>query len=220
MLDLKFIRENKEIVKKELRNRNLKVDLDFFLELDEKRRKLVAENDQLRAEQNKASKIIVREKDARKKQALIEKMKEVSKKVDQIKTKLVPLTIEFLEIYFQFPNISHKDTPVGKDENDNIEDHKWGKIPRFTFKPKPHYEIESLKDLFDIEKGSEISGARFWYLKGKIAQLQFALINYTIDFFAKEGFELVIPPVLVKKPAMIGSGFFPADCSEELLKFL
>ncbi len=214
MLDLKFIRENKEIVKNELQNRNLKIDLDSFLKLDEERRKLIAENDQLKAEQNKASQIIAKEKDAKKKQELIAKMKTVSAKVDEIRTKLVPITIEFLETYFQFPNISHKDTPVGKDESGNIEDHKWGEIPKFNFKVKPHYEIESVKDLIDIKKGSEISGARFWYLKGKIAQLQFAIVNYVIDFFTKEGFELVIPPVLVKKPAMIGSGFFPADRNE------
>ena len=214
MLDLKFIHDNQEIVKKELQNRNIKLDLEGFLKLDEERCKLITENDQLRAEQNKASQIIAKEKDAKKKQELIAKMKTVSTKVDAIRTKLVPITIEFLETYFQFSNISHKDTPVGKDESGNIEDHKWGKVPKFPFQPKPHYEVESVKDLIDIKKGSEVSGARFWYLKGKIAQLQFALINYTIDFFTKEEFELFVTPALVKKPAMIGSGFFPADRNE------
>jgi seryl-tRNA synthetase len=214
MLDLKFIRENKSVVEKELQNRNIKLDLAGFLKLDEERRKLIAEGDKLKAEQNKANQIIAKEKDAQKKQKLIAAMKKVSAQVDQVKVKLIPITVDFLEVYFRLPNISHQDTPLGQDESSNVLDHEWGKVPKFAFQPKPHYEIEAIQDLFEIKKGSEVSGARFWYLKGKIAQLQFALINYTIDFFTQAGFELIIPPALVKKQAMIGSGFFPADRNE------
>ena len=212
MLDLKFVRESKEVVGKELKNRNIKFNLEKFLEIDKERRGVIAKVEKLKAEQNQANQKIAVEKDSKKKQQLISEMKKVA---DQIK-KLKPapdFEKKFLELWRQLPNISI-DTPVGKDENDNVLDHEWGSKPKFDFDLKPHYEVKAVKGMFDIKKGAQVSGARFWYLKDKIAKLQFALINYTIDFFTKEGFELVIPPVLVRKGAMVGSGFFPADKNE------
>ncbi|MFC1651698.1 serine--tRNA ligase [Patescibacteria group bacterium] len=213
MLDLKFVRENKETVEKELKNRDIKFDLKKFLEMEKELRTQNAEVEKLKSEQNKANLKIAQEKDSKKKQALISEMKKVA---DQIK-KLKPDSKsekEFKSLWLQLPNISDKDTPVGKDEKGNVSDHEWGNKPKFDFEPKPHYEVKAVKGMFDIKKGSEVSGARFWYLKGEIAKLQFALINYTIDFFTKEGFELILPPALVRRGAMVGSGFFPADENE------
>ncbi len=213
MLDLKFVRENKEVVQKELKNRNIKFDLDQFLAMEKEIRNQNATVEKLKAEQNKANQKIAQEKDSKKKQALITEMKKVAEQIKKIKPDS-KTEKEFKNLWLQLPNISHKDTPVGKNENDNVMDHKWGEIPKFDFTPKPHYEIPAIKDMFDIKRGAKVSGARFWYLKGKIAQLQFALVNYTIDFFTKAGFELTLPPVLVRKEAMVGSGFFPADENE------
>jgi len=210
MLDIKFIRENPEIVKEEIKKRNMKIDLDSFLDLDIEKRNIQQEVEDLRKKQNEANQIISQNKDEK----IILEMKKIKLKLSELEPSLKELEGQTKEILLQLPNITHKSVPVGKDENDNVVIKKWGEKPEFDFEPKEHFEIESVKNLIDTERGAKVSGARFWYLKGDLARLEFALMQYAFEFYSEKGFEPMIVPMLVREQAMYGTGFFPADENE------
>ena len=210
MLDIKFIRENPEVVKEEIKKRNMKIDLDVFLSLDKKKREIQQEVEDLRKKQNEANKLISQSKDEK----IIAEMKEIKNKLSKLDPELKDLEKQIKDILLQLPNITHKSVPVGKNENDNVVVKKWGEKPEFDFQPKEHFEIESVKDLIDAERGAKVSGARFWYLKGDLARLEFALMQYAFEFYGKKGFEPMIVPMLVREEAMFGTGFFPAEKNE------
>ncbi len=210
MLDIKFIRENPEVVKEEMKKRNMKIDLDSFLDLDKKKREIQQEVEDLRKKQNEANKLISQNKDEK----IIAEMKEIKNKLSKLDPELKDLEKQIKDVLLQFPNITHKSVPVGKNEDDNVVIKKWGEKPEFDFQPKEHFEIESVKDLIDAERGAKVSGARFWYLKGDLARLEFALMQYAFEFYGKKGFEPMIVPMLVREEAMFGTGFFPAEKNE------
>ena len=210
MLDIKFIRENSEVVKEEIKRRNMKIDLDVFLNLDKKKREIQQEVEDLRKKQNEANRLISQNKDEK----IIAEMKEIKNELSKLDPKLKDLEKQIKDVLLQLPNITHKSVPVGKDENDNIVIKKWGEKPEFDFEPKEHFEIESVKNLIDAERGAKVSGARFWYLRGGLARLEFALIQYAFEFYANKGFEPMIVPMLVREEAMFGTGFFPAEKNE------
>ena len=210
MLDIKFIRENPEIVREEIRKRNMKIDLDSFLNLDEQKRKLQQEVEDLRKKQNEANKTLSQNKDEK----ILSEMKEIKLRLSELEPELKSLEEKIKNILLELPNITHESVPIGKDENDNVVIKKWGKKAEFDFQPKEHYEIESVKNLIDAERGAKVSGARFWYLKGDIARLEFALMQYAFEFYANKGFEPMIVPMIVREQAMYGTGFFPADKNE------
>lgn len=214
MLDIKFIRENPDIIKQEAQNRGLDIDVDKFLNLDKRRRELLIKIEKLREEQNKTSDEIVKQKTKNKKQKMINRMKKVSELLRKLDPELKKIEVEIKGLMDQIPNISHKSVPIGKNSSGNVVERKWGKKPEFDFRPKEHFEIESIRDLIDFERAAKVSGTRFWYLKGKLAKLEFALMQYAFDFFINKGFEPMIVPMLVRKEAMYGSGFFPADKNE------
>jgi len=210
MLDIKFIRENPDVVKEEIRKRNMKIDLDSFLGLDKKKREIQQEAEDLRKKQNEANKLISQNKDEK----IITEMKTIKNKLSGLDPELKNIEKQIKDILLQLPNITHKSVPVGKNEDDNVVIKKWGEKPEFDFQPKEHFEIESVKDLIDTERGAKVSGARFWYLKGDLARLEFALMQYAFEFYGKKGFELMIVPMLVREQAMFGTGFFPAEKNE------
>ncbi len=210
MLDIKFIRENPEIVREEIRKRNMKIDLDSFLNLDEQKRKLQQEVEDLRKKQNEANKILSQNKDEK----ILSEMKKIKLSLSELEPELKSLEEKIKNILLELPNITHESVPIGKDENDNVVIKKWGEKPEFDFKPKEHYEIETVKNLIDTERGAKVSGARFWYLKGDLARLEFALMQYAFEFYANKGFEPMIVPMIVREQAMYGTGFFPADKNE------
>ena len=210
MLDIKFIRENPEIIREEIRKRNMKIDLASFLNLDEQKRKLQQEVEDLRKKQNEANKTLSQNKDEK----ILSEMKEIKIKLSELEPELKSLEEKIKNILLELPNITHESVPIGKDENDNVVIKKWGKKAEFDFQPKEHYEIESVKNLIDAERGAKVSGARFWYLKGDLARLEFALMQYAFEFYANKGFEPMIVPMIVREQAMYGTGFFPADKNE------
>lgn len=210
MLDIKFIRENPETVKEEIKKRNMKIDLDVFLGLDKKKREIQQEAENLRKKQNEANKTISQNKDEK----IIAEMKAIKNKLSELDPELKDLEKQIKDILLQLPNITHESVPVGKDENDNVVIKKWGEKPEFDFQPKEHFEIKSVKNLIDAERGAKVSGARFWYLKGDLARLEFALMQYAFEFYGKKGFEPMIVPMLVREEAMFGTGFFPAEKNE------
>jgi seryl-tRNA synthetase len=210
MLDIKLIRQDPDRVKQELKNRNIGVDIDELLNLDKRRRELLVEVEELRAEKNEASKLIPTLK-GDEREELIKEMREVSKTLNNLEPRLKDVEEEFNNLIIKLPNLSHDSVPIGKDETGNVVEKKWGKKPNFQFKVKDHEELGLTLGIIDKERGAKVSGSRFFFLKNEGVILEFALINYVNEKLLKEDFIPIVPPVLVKKEAMFGTGFFPAE---------
>jgi seryl-tRNA synthetase len=210
MLDIKFIRENPERVKEELKRRNMKLDLDAFLSLDEKKREMMQKAETLRAKQNEASEQMKQGRN----EELIAAMQKIKAELGTIEPELKSLEEESKKILLQFPNITHESVPIGKDDSENVVIRTWGEKPAFDFEPKEHFDIPAVKDLIDSERGAKVSGSRFWYLKGDLAKLEFSLMQYAFNFYSSKGLTPMIVPMLVREEAMYGTGFFPADENE------
>ncbi len=196
MLDIKYIRENKEAVKEAIKNKNIALDLDELLATDEKRRELITKSEALRAEQKKLGK-----EDIEKAKGLKEEYLKLSEELKWAEQK-------FEELMLKVPTVPSPDTPVGKDGDDNKEISRHGKIPQFKFKPKDHIELGKSLDILDLERGAKVAGYRGYYLKNEGAILVLALMFYTFQKMAKKGFSPMIPPTLVKEFALFGSGYF------------
>ncbi len=197
MLDINFIRENPDKVKKVCEAKGIDLNIDKLLSLDQTRRKMIQESETLRFEQKKLGK------------QDIEKAKEIKEKFKKIKEGLKQVTEEYKELMFLVPNIYSDDTPVGKDEKENKEIYKSGKIPKFNFPIKNHIELVKDLNLADFEKGTKVSGFRGYFLKNELALLQIALIMYSVQKMVDKGFEFMIPPTLLKEFVLFGSGHFP-----------
>ena len=210
MLDIKLIRQDPDRVKQELKNRNIDVDIDELLNLDKRRRELLVEIEELRAEKNEASKLIPALK-GDEREELIKEMCEVSKTLDNLEPRLKDVEKEFNNLMIKLPNLSHESVPIGKDETGNVVEKKWGSKSDFQFKVKDHEELGLTLDIIDKERGAKVSGSRFFFLKNEGVILEFALINYVNEKLLKEDFTPIVPPVLVKQEAMFGTGFFPAE---------
>ncbi len=207
MIDINLIRTNPELVKKNNQTRNVTVDLDALLSLDEEKNKIKTEAERLRSERNKRSKGKPTEEEIK----LLRKLgEEVAGLEDMVAEKQATLDLLLAKI----PNLNHETTPVGKDESENQVERTMGTMPEFDFTPLEHQSVEHIKQYIDLERGAKLSGSRFYYLKGKLAILERALVQFTLDTIQQKGFELILPPLLVTEPAMYGTGFFPADRNE------
>ncbi|MFA6491138.1 MAG: serine--tRNA ligase, partial [Candidatus Magasanikbacteria bacterium] len=207
MLDIKFIRENKELVEKNSLTRNVKIDLSAIIRLDEEKNLLLKQAEALRAKRNDKSK-------TKPTDAEIIEMKKVGQEIAALDDLLKKKSDELQSLLTKIPNINDPSVPVGKDDSENKVSSHSGKKPEFDFTPKEHFAVESVLSGIDMERGAKVSGSRFYYLKGKVAQLERAIMQYAVDFMVGKGFELVLPPVLVREEAMYGTGFFPADKNE------
>ena len=199
MLDINFIRENPEEVKKGVAAKQFDPALvDKVLELDEKRRKLIVEIENLRAERNKAAD----NKD-------IEKGKRIKKELQEKEPELEKVEEEFKEILNQIPNLPSAKAPIGKSEKDNVELRKWGIPKKFDFKTKDHLELGKSLGILDFEAGAKVSGSQFYFWYGDGARLELALVQYAFDLLEKEGFLPVITPDLAKSRYYLGTGYLP-----------
>ncbi len=197
MLDINFIRQNPEIVKKGIFAKNVNPKLvDDFLALDEEWKKLIKEIDDLRASQKEFSK--TRE---------IEKAKNLKNRLQFLEADLSALEEKRRKILFQFPNLPSEDVPVGKDDKENVVLREEGEKPVFKFKPKDYLELAEKLNLIDTERAAKVSGSRFGYIKGAAALLEFALIKLALDTAMKKGFIPVVPPVMIKEEMMKGMGY-------------
>lgn len=215
MLDIKLIRENPELVRKNLQKRKKEDYLDMFEQLikkDKQWRELKIQVDELRRKRNDLTKEIQNLKkdgkeenikkvvfEAKKIPKKIKEMEELQKKVEEEKNTLL----------LHIPNLLHKSVPYGEGDEGNEIVSKWGEKPKFDFTPKSHVDlVENLK-LADIERAAKTSGARFYYLENELVELEFALIFHAVKLLKKRGFTLIIPPTLVKGFVMEGGGFLP-----------
>ena len=203
MLDLKFIRENPDIVKKSLKNRNIKFNLDELLKLDVEKRKILKESETLKAEKNKVS------KGGKPDPKTIENMKSISQKIADLDTKVGEIDKKLANFILNIPNIPHNSVPVGSPEA-NKEVKKWGELYKFDFNPKSHIDLGQKLDILDFPRSSKISGSGFCLFKGLGAQLERALINFMLDLHTKEhGYKEIFPPFLVNRASMTGTGQLP-----------
>ena len=209
MIDIKFIRENPALVKKSAQNKRVKVDIDRLLELDEKRRGLIKELDELRAKRNEIS------EEVKGKPELVEQAKEIKRRIKEKEAELKNVKTDYKELLLTVPNLPLKEVPVGKDEKDNIVIRHWGKKPKFRFQPKDYLKIAEKLDIIDVKRAAKVSGTRFGYLKKEAALLEFALINFAFDFLTKKGFIPLVPPVMIKVEMARGMGYIEQTDKEE-----
>ena len=216
MLDIKIIRNNPDLVKDNIKKRNLSLDLDKFLEIDAEKLDLLVKVDELRAIRNKVSKEIPTLSNEEK-PAKIAEMKQLWENLKVLEEKQNKIEKFWKELYYKIPNLLDKTAAVWDTDEDNIVVEKFLEPTKFDFEPKAHYEIGEAKGWIDIEKWSEVSGARFWYLKGDLVLLQFAIINFVMAKLVAKWFNPILPPVLVKEKAMFWTWFL-ADQEDGLYK--
>ena len=217
MLDIKFIRENKEIVQAGAKKKHVDVDIERLLVLDDERLKILKEVEELRGEVNKVSNNIARDQDQALKLQLIEEMRGVKEDIKAKEEKLKQTMEEWQKIMLQVPNISDMSVPDGTSDADNKEVKTWGDKPVFDFEPKDHVEIMNGLKMVDFERGTKVHGFRGYFLTGDGVLLSMAVWNYAMEFFSGRGFLPVIPPAIARRENFIGTAMIPQS-EEDLYK--
>ncbi len=211
MLDLKFIREHPEDVKKGIRNKGEMGDVDAILELDGERRRLLQHVEKLKHERNRLSQEVSRlKKQGQDAHAIIEQTRQISQEIKQVDDQLKRVEHRLAEALDRIPNLPHSSVPIGKDPSDNVVIKAWGKIPEFDFTIADHLEIGERLDIIDFPRGGKISGRGFPVYKGQGARLERALINFMLDVHTRQhGYKEIFPPFMVNAASMRGTGQLP-----------
>ena len=217
MLDIKFIRENPEVVRKGAEAKNVKLDLDKLISVDDRRRALITEMESLQATKNAASKEIPRLQGADRDAKILE-MKEVDGKTEKLKIELESVEKEFVRLMLDVPNIPKEDVIIGKDDSENTVLRTWGEPTKFNFTPKEYTTLGTELDIIDTDRATKTSGARFGFLKGDGALLEIALVNFAISKLIKHGFKLIMPPYMVKEEIMRGMGYMEHGGVDEIYR--
>ncbi|MFP4015733.1 MAG: serine--tRNA ligase [Halanaerobiales bacterium] len=219
MLDLKFVRENFELVEDSLRKRGKEISLNEFKDLDKRRRELLHEAEQLKHRRNVVSdKIGQLKRNGKDASGMIAEMKDVSNKIKEYDEELKEIEESFNYLLLGIPNIPNESVPLGRDEDDNQEIMRWGKPREFVFDYKPHWELGEELDILDFERGSKVTGARFTFLKGAGARLERSLINFMLNLHVdKHGYKEVFPPFIVNADSATGTGQLP-KFAEDMFK--
>lgn len=202
MVDIKFVRENIDLMKQVVKNKKINLDVDAFLELDKKRRALIQESEQIKSEQKKMTK---EQRDEAIKLKI--KFKKLNQELEEIQKK-------YDKAMLLVPNVYSENTPIGDSDNDNKEIFVSGKIPKFDFPVKDHIELGKELDIIDTQKGAHTSGFRGYYLKNQGALLHFGLMSMALDKLRDKGFVLMVPPTILREFALTGSGHFPEGKDE------
>lgn len=213
MLDIKRIRENKEEIKDLMRNRGESIDLNDFdkvVDLDEERRVTLVEVEAAKAKKNQVSAMIPQRKKAGEDVTdVMNEMKELGETIKDLDNKVKEIDAKIEYIMLRLPNIPHASVPDGNTDDDNVEMKKWGEIRNFGFAPKAHWDLGTDLDILDFERAGKITGSRFTILKGFGSKLERAILNYFMDTHSENGYEEVIPPYMVSRTSMTGTGQLP-----------
>ncbi|MEL1134878.1 serine--tRNA ligase [Desulfitobacterium sp. THU1] len=210
MLDLKFVRTNPEVVKDALQKRNSNVSLDEFLKQEEERRKLLFDVETLKAKRNTVSEEVGRlKKSGEDAEQLILEMREVGQDIKNLEEQLTKIENDMETVLYGIPNIPHASVPVGSDESANVQVRTWGTPGHFDYQPLAHYEIGEKLDILDFARAGKVTGARFTFYKGLGAKLERSLINFMLDRHTAKGYVEVLPPYMVHRNSMIGTGQLP-----------
>ncbi len=219
MLDIKFVRENRELVQRMLEQRGYDLELQSILASDQERRQIIKEVESLKHERKAVSDQIAQmKKRGEDASEIITRMRQVSQRIKVLDQELAEREDELHQSLLLIPNVPHETVPVGKDEQDNPVVKRWGEISQFSFTPKPHWELGESLGILDFERAAKMTGARFTLYWGVGARLERALINFMLDLHTtKHGYQEVLPPFMVNSSAMTGTGQLP-KFKEDLFK--
>jgi len=219
VLDLRFVRKNIKLITESLQKRGSDLDINEFLQLDQKRREILAKVETLRAHRNQiSSKISKRKQTSEDVTLLLNEARVLSAQIGNLEKGLEQVEKGIYDFLVNLPNIPHFSVPIGKDETENVIVKFWGEKPIFSFSPRPHWEIGEKLDILDFKRAAKISGSRFAVYKGAGAALERALINFMLDLHIKEhNYIEIFPPFLVNERSMFGTGQLP-KFKEDLFK--
>ncbi|RCK72396.1 MAG: Seryl-tRNA synthetase [Anaerolineae bacterium] len=210
MIDLNLLREQPEVVREAMRNRQLDpAPVEDVLRLDAQRRSLIQEVEVLKAERNAASKEIGKIKDQKEREARIQAMREVGDRIARLDENLRQVEDQLQDVLATIPNLPDPRTPLGRDENDNVVLRTVGVLPEFDFEPLPHWDLGVKLGILNFDQGIKITGSRFYVLSGLGARLQRALIAFMLDLHARQGYLEKYPPFMVKGQTLFGAGQLP-----------
>lgn len=211
MLDERFVEKNAELVIEETARRGIKLSLDEFLHLSHKKKTLLKKVEELRFEKNRNSQLIGRlKKEGKDAPDLIRQMRKVSDEIKKLEEELRRVEEKITGILLMIPNLPHESVPTGKGPEDNVEVRAWGEKPKFSFTPRPHWEIGRVTGILDFERAAKIAGSRFAVYYGQGAALERALINFMLDIHTTErGYVEVIPPFIANRKSLLGTGNLP-----------
>ena len=212
MLDPTILKDNIEALKSNISRRNLKIDVNQLISLNDERKSLRFDAEQKRSEQKELGKQIANA-DKSDKEELLSKATELSNEVKLLFEQVDKKDEEFLSLWVKIPNLISDTSPDGKSDQDNLEIKKVGNVKEIP-SPKDHLEIASKLNLIDVEKASEVSGSRFAYLFGDLVKIEFNLVSWALNKLSEKGFTPTVPPVLVRENALYGTGFFPDDAEQ------
>lgn len=210
MLDLKFVRNNPEVVKEALQKRYSSISLDHFLKQEEEGRKLLFEIESLKARRNSVSEEVGRlKKNGEDAENLVLEMREVGQTIKDLEEKSNDIIHGIEKILYEIPNIPHASVPIGADESANVQVRTWGNPRVFDFEPKAHYEVGEKLNVLDFVRAAKVTGARFTFYKGLGAKLERSLISFMLDRHTAKDYNEVLPPYMVNRASMIGTGQLP-----------
>lgn len=211
MLDLKLIRQQPEWTKEKLAVRGVTAEeIDHLLELDQTRRQVIVQTEELKAKRNAVSdEIATKKRNKENADDQIAAMREVGQAIGKLDKQLADLDEQVTHILVRLPNFPDDSVPMSPNEEDSREEYQWGEFRQFDFEPKPHFEVGEKLGILDFERGAKVSGSRFVYYKGAGARLERAVYNFFLDEHYREGYEEVLTPYLVNNDSMFGTGQFP-----------
>lgn len=217
MLDIKFIRENKELIESGAKKKHIDFDVQALISIDDKRLELLKLVEDLRAEQNRSSVMLGGTLTEEQRQQVIGEMQLLKEDLKAKEDELKELIHEWQKLMVQVPNIPDMSVPEGESDADNVEVKSWGEKTSFAFDPKDHVELMTTLKMVDFERGTKVHGFRGYFLLGDGARLSMAIWNYAMDFWSQRGFTPVLPPILDRREAFMGSGYLPQG-EEDLYK--
>jgi len=209
LLDLKFIRENVEAVEENSRNRGVEADVRLVVELADRRSALIQESNELRQRQNQMAKSIGKERDEEVRGQLIEESRAMKERLPAKEEELREVEERLRDEQLKIPNMTHPDSPIGKDDTENVEIRRWGDIPNFSFEPRDHVEIGDGLGIIDFDAGAKTTGSKFYFLRGDAVLLELGLIRYAMDIIMERGYQPTITPDLARDQMLVGTGFIP-----------
>ena len=217
MLDIKFIRENPDLIKEAVRKKRLNFDVDELLAFEGERSGLLTVVENMRAEQNSFTDKIARASDQVERTAMIDQMRTFKETMAVKEAELKAVTEKWRALMLMVPNVPDITVPEGEDDTGNMEVRKVGELPTFTFTPKSHVELMEMNDMADFERGVKVAGFRGYFLKNDGALLEYAIWMYTLSVMTKKGFTPMVVPSMVRREAFLGTGFIPQS-EEDLYK--
>ena len=209
MLDLKYIRDNVKAVEENCKNRGVEADVGLVVELADRRSALIQESNELKQRQNQLAKSIGRERDERARARLIEESRAMKERLPSKEAELHEVEERLREEQLKIPNMTHPDSPIGKDDTENVEIRRWGEIPDFPFEPKDHVELGDALGIIDFDAGAKTTGSKFYFLRGDAVLLELGLIRYALDIIMEGGYQPTITPDLARDQMLVGTGFIP-----------